>query len=158
MRNLASSYNLRATQYLQDLNEIKSASINQGREETKEGTEETADESAVEETVEEEVHFETPSHNREPSVDWNHPFEYLNILIDRYKLDFCTLVKENTDAATVEKDTCKNYTENGNFVPEKVPQSSYKDVFEAPSNYKEAWEHECPFQREQWREAIRNEL
>jgi hypothetical protein len=42
--------------------------------------------------------------------------------------------------------------------PKDVPLEQRKDVFHAPKNYNEAWDHECPYQREQWREAIRKEF
>jgi hypothetical protein len=35
-----------------------------------------------------------------------------------------------------------------------IPQSAWKDIFENPSNYEEAWNHPDPWQREKWREAI----
>ena len=42
--------------------------------------------------------------------------------------------------------------------PTKVDPSRYKDLFENPSTYDEAWNHDDPFQREKWREAITKEL
>ena len=42
--------------------------------------------------------------------------------------------------------------------PEDVPEDKRKDVFEAPRNFNQAWDHECPFQRKMWREAINKEF
>jgi hypothetical protein len=36
----------------------------------------------------------------------------------------------------------------------KVSPSSYKDVYESPTSYDGAWDHEDPWQRSKWREAI----
>jgi len=41
---------------------------------------------------------------------------------------------------------------------EKLDPSRYKDVFENPRTFDEAWNHPCPFQRRLWREAILKEL
>jgi len=40
----------------------------------------------------------------------------------------------------------------------KVDPSKYKDIFENPATFEEAWFHPCPFQRKKWREAITKEL
>ena len=40
----------------------------------------------------------------------------------------------------------------------KVDPSRYKDIFESPTTFEEAWFHPCPFQRKMWREAITKEL
>jgi hypothetical protein len=42
--------------------------------------------------------------------------------------------------------------------PEDVPLDKRKDVFEAPKNFNQAWDHECLFQRKLWREAINKEF
>ena len=39
-----------------------------------------------------------------------------------------------------------------------VDPSKYKDMFENPKTYDEAWNHPDPFQQERWREAITKEL
>ena len=39
-----------------------------------------------------------------------------------------------------------------------VPPESYKDVYEAPSRFTEAWNHPDPFQRKKWRAAIEKEF
>ena len=36
--------------------------------------------------------------------------------------------------------------------------NSFKDRFEIPANFKAAWDHADPFQREKWREAVNKEL
>jgi hypothetical protein len=36
--------------------------------------------------------------------------------------------------------------------------SQYKDKFDKPGSFEEAWDHEDPFQRERWREAINKEF
>ena len=41
---------------------------------------------------------------------------------------------------------------------EKMDPSKYKEVFEKPENFKAAWDHEEPFQKEKWQEAITKEL
>jgi len=37
---------------------------------------------------------------------------------------------------------------------EKINPSQYKDMFLAPTNFNDAWNHPCPFQRERWRSGI----
>jgi len=41
---------------------------------------------------------------------------------------------------------------------EKIDPSRYKDIFECPKTFEEAWNHPCPFQRKMWRAAILKEL
>ena len=41
---------------------------------------------------------------------------------------------------------------------EKVDPSRYKDIFECPKTFEEAWNHPCPFQLRMWRAAILKEL
>ena len=41
---------------------------------------------------------------------------------------------------------------------EKVDPSKYKDIFEKPNSFEEAWNHPCPFQRKKWREATQKEF
>ena len=38
--------------------------------------------------------------------------------------------------------------------PSTVDPSKYKDMFENPKTFDEAWNHPDPFQRMKWREAI----
>jgi hypothetical protein len=42
--------------------------------------------------------------------------------------------------------------------PTSLNPSQYKDFFLVPATFSEAWNHPCPFQRGQWREAINKEL
>ena len=42
--------------------------------------------------------------------------------------------------------------------PNELLPEQYKDVFEAPARYEQAWDHPDPFQREKWREAIEKEF
>ena len=42
--------------------------------------------------------------------------------------------------------------------PSSVRPEQYKDVFEAPSKFQDAWNHTDPFQRQQWRDAIKKEF
>ena len=42
--------------------------------------------------------------------------------------------------------------------PEDLDPSQYKDAFENPSSFGEAWNHPDPFQRDRWRAAIIKEL
>ena len=42
--------------------------------------------------------------------------------------------------------------------PEDLKPEQYKDAFVSPTKYDEAWNHECPFQREKWRAAINLEF
>jgi len=41
---------------------------------------------------------------------------------------------------------------------EKIDPTRYKDIFECPKTFEEAWNHPCPFQRKMWRAAILKEL
>ena len=40
----------------------------------------------------------------------------------------------------------------------KVDPAKYKDMFDNPTTFDEAWNHPCPFQRRKWREAIMKEF
>eukprot|EP00934_Nitzschia_sp_Nitz4_P002190 Nitzschia sp. Nitz4//scaffold209_size42451//2264//2760//NITZ4_007352-RA/size42451-processed-gene-0.52-mRNA-1//1//CDS//3329541682//2190//frame0 len=42
--------------------------------------------------------------------------------------------------------------ENGN------DPSKYREQYEVPGSFREAWDHEDPFQRERWRAAIKKEF
>ena len=42
--------------------------------------------------------------------------------------------------------------------PEKIEPSKYKDIFENPKKFDEAWNHHDEFQRKKWREAIMKEF
>ena len=42
--------------------------------------------------------------------------------------------------------------------PEKIDPSKYKDMFEHPKKFDEAWNHHDEFQRKRWREAIMKEF
>lgn len=44
------------------------------------------------------------------------------------------------------------------FLAGDIDPSKFKDRFENPKNYEEAWDHQDTFQREKWREAIELEL
>jgi hypothetical protein len=37
-------------------------------------------------------------------------------------------------------------------------ESKFKDIFEAPKSFNDAWNHKDPFQRDPWREAIKKEF
>ena len=39
-----------------------------------------------------------------------------------------------------------------------IDPTRYKDVFDVPTKYLDAWNHSCPFQRAKWRESITKEL
>ena len=40
----------------------------------------------------------------------------------------------------------------------RIDPLRYKDLFKNPDQFEEAWNHECPFQRKKWREAINKEF
>ena len=50
-----------------------------------------------------------------------------------------------------------SYAEYG-FSVQDLDPSKYKDTFEVPKNYSEAWNHPDKFQRDKWREAINTEF
>jgi len=74
-------------------------------------------------------------------------------MIDRFGEDFEVLL--GNYAFVVETDH-----EAGRETPDysKIDPSKYKDMFEAPNTFDEAWNHSDPFQRQRWREAIDKEL
>jgi hypothetical protein len=41
---------------------------------------------------------------------------------------------------------------------DNVDPITYKDMFDVPETFEEAWNHPCPRQCAQWREAISHEL
>ena len=63
-------------------------------------------------------------------------------LIDRFQLDPGELA--NDMALVVRHDV--NYT--------KVDLLKYKEIFDVPTSFDEAWNHPCEFQWAKWREAI----
>ena len=42
--------------------------------------------------------------------------------------------------------------------PTKIDPSRYKDMFENPKLFKDAWDHPDPFQKDKWRAAIKKEF
>ena len=40
----------------------------------------------------------------------------------------------------------------------KIDPSKYKETFDDPTSFDEAWNHPCEFQRVKWREAINKEF
>jgi hypothetical protein len=67
-------------------------------------------------------------------------------LIDRFKLDPGELA--NDMALVVRHDV--DYT--------KVDPLKYKEMFDVPTSFDEAWNHPCEFQWAKWREAINKEF
>ena len=51
-----------------------------------------------------------------------------------------------------------SFAEYGFIAHDELDPSKYKDTFENPKNYQEAWNHPDPFQRKKWREAINTEF
>jgi Reverse transcriptase (RNA-dependent DNA polymerase) len=37
-------------------------------------------------------------------------------------------------------------------------ETKFKDIYEAPKSFHDAWNHKDPFQRDRWREAIKKEF
>ena len=50
------------------------------------------------------------------------------------------------------------FAEYGLATKDALDPSQYKDTFDNPKGYEDAWNHPDPFQREQWREAITKEF
>jgi hypothetical protein len=46
----------------------------------------------------------------------------------------------------------------GNIDPESLQPDQFKDYFDNPSSFQEAWNHPDPFQRAKWRDAINKEF
>ena len=67
-------------------------------------------------------------------------------LINQFQLDPGVLA--NDMALVVRHDV--DYT--------KIDPSKYKEMFDAPTSFDEAWNHPCEFQRAKWREAINMEF
>ena len=42
--------------------------------------------------------------------------------------------------------------------PTTLKPEQYKDFFTVPANFNEPWNHSCPFQRQQWRDAVHTEF
>ena len=66
-------------------------------------------------------------------------------MIDKWDADIGELADDMACLATEEN-------------PEDLDPSKYKDVFEKPSSFDEAWNHPDEFQRTKWREAITKEF
>ncbi|MGL5934163.1 MAG: reverse transcriptase domain-containing protein, partial [Cetobacterium sp.] len=67
-------------------------------------------------------------------------------MIDKYDADIAEYV---TDLAMASMETLDH---------SKIDPSKYKDIFENPKTFMEAWNHPDTFQREKWREAIEKEF
>jgi hypothetical protein len=66
-----------------------------------------------------------------------------NILLDRYSSDFdYALSAVNTEASN----------------PDNIAPTSYKDVYDIPHNFSQAWNHPQKWQRSKWRAAVKLEL
>ena len=71
------------------------------------------------------------------------PDDTASVLIDRFHHDFAMVV------TTVKEEETKNTDGDPNISP-----SSYKDVYDAPTTYDAAWDHDDPWQQSKWQEAI----
>jgi Reverse transcriptase (RNA-dependent DNA polymerase) len=67
-------------------------------------------------------------------------------MINKFGADIDDHIAELAMAAVIEQDYSK------------VDPTTYKDIFEVPKSFDEAWNHPDPFQREKWREAITKEF
>ena len=74
-------------------------------------------------------------------------------MIDRFGGDFEMLAGE---LSFVSLDVSKAYYTEEEL--EKLNPSQYKDLFDKPMTFNDAWNHPDPFQRKKWREAIRKEF
>ena len=68
-----------------------------------------------------------------------------NILIDRHHADFAFAAQ-----TLVSPKTILNY--------DKINPTKFKDIFDNPMTFDQAWNHPCLWQRAKWREAIIKEL
>jgi hypothetical protein len=78
------------------------------------------------------------------------------VLIDRLSEDFD---ERETDYAFFVTEVLGQGPETERVVLQimdfkKIPQSAWKDMFDNPTTYDEAWNHLDPWQRKKWREAI----
>ena len=78
------------------------------------------------------------------------------VLIDRLSEDFD---ERETDYAFFVTEVLGQGPETEKVVSkikefEKIPRSAWKDMFDNPTTYDEAWNHPDPWQRKKWREAI----
>jgi histone deacetylase 1/2 len=82
-----------------------------------------------------------------------------NVLIDRFHPDFrlgydyAMLATEATAILATQETTGDKPIDY-----ETIPAPTYKDVFENPATYNEAWNNQCEWQRIKWRAAIATEL
>ena len=70
--------------------------------------------------------------------------EAANVLIDRHHADFAFSAEDDSHEAPIDYD--------------QMDPTKLKDILENPDLFEEAWDHECPWQRKKWREAILKEL
>jgi Reverse transcriptase (RNA-dependent DNA polymerase)/gag-polypeptide of LTR copia-type len=68
------------------------------------------------------------------------------MMIDKFGADIDKHVAELAMAAVATEDYSK------------IDPAKFKDIFENPKSFEEAWNHPDPFQREKWREAILKEF
>ena len=71
-------------------------------------------------------------------------------MIDRFGGDFDDLAADLAMAATEQPKEPLDYN--------KIDPAMYKEIFENPKSWDEAWNHPDPFQQKKWREAILNEF
>ncbi|MGL4341755.1 MAG: reverse transcriptase domain-containing protein, partial [Lactococcus lactis] len=73
-----------------------------------------------------------------------------DMIVSKDNSEFGMIVSEDIKQEHVKTDGKIDYT---NIHPTK-----YKDIFDSPKSFHEAWNHECPFQNVKWRGAITLEL
>ena len=66
--------------------------------------------------------------------------------------------KFGSDIEEVVPDMMLNAVEQGQVDYSKIDPAKYKDIFDKPGSFDEAWNHPEPFQRQKWRAAIMKEF
>ena len=74
-------------------------------------------------------------------------------MIDRFGADFDDMVPDLCFIACDDRNDESDPNGYG-----KVSPAQHKDIFEKPVSFDKAWNHEEPFQRAKWREAIGKEF
>jgi hypothetical protein len=84
----------------------------------------------------------------------------INVLIDQFDKDFESIPDFAFLVSEVEKNLSPEHMKAGtmNEAYNKLSPSEYKHVFDVPGEFREAWDHPDPLQKEKWWAGIRADL
>jgi hypothetical protein len=93
-------------------------------------------------------------------IDQSGREDTVNVLIDRLDEDFETIPDFAFLVAEVEKNLSPEQMKTGAMDKTygKLSPAEYKHVFDLPAKFREAWDHQAPWQRAKWRTGTHAEF